>query len=282
VKRTNQRITGAIFGTLAVAFLSQFANAQPSGTITTNISSSTNLVWDFSAAITNISFNAAFHSGTVVNISYPVITSQNGAGVISGGALDPAATLTVLGHSFPFSGGKYKVNGTFTSNKGKGHVLVRNTVSGTVSGLETRRVNANHTVNIRFDNTAQTVTGKQTDNVAVHPPVNPGEVNGHGSVSINSPLSAVFAGDGSWTLSLSGIATTGKKVLGTATVVLNSGRTFNYNVHGLFSSSTGISKLTLTAADKSTRGSVLHVSLNENAITIVRGAISGQSVIAFF
>ncbi|HZL43906.1 MAG TPA: hypothetical protein VFD66_11590 [Verrucomicrobiae bacterium] len=284
MKRTSSLITGVIIGTFAAAFLPHVASAQPSGTITTNVSSPTDLVWDVGTVITRISFGVTFPGSTTVNISYPVVVSQSGAGVISGGAPKPAATLTVLGASFPFSGGKSKVTGTISSNNGKGRALIRTTVSGSVSGVETRRVNATHNLIVRFDNTARTTTGTETDMVTIHPPIRTGEAVGHGSVPINEAPSAFFAGNGngSWTLTLSGITSLDNKVLGSATVVLNSGRSFNYTVHGSFSSSTGNSKLTLTAGDKSTRDSTLHVVLDGNVITSIRGVISGQSVNASF
>jgi hypothetical protein len=284
MKRTSQFIAGVIIGTFTAAFLPQFASAQPSGTITANVSSPTNLVWDVGAVMTRVSFGVPFPGSTTVNLSFPVVISQSGAGVISGEALNPAATLTVLGVPFPISHGKYKVTGVITSNKGKGHALIKATVSGTVTGVATRRVKATQNINFHFDNTAQTATatGTETDTASIHPPVRTGEAAGHGTVAINEPLSAFFAGNGSWTLTLSDVNTIGNKVLGTATVTLNSGQSFNYTVHGVFSSSTGNSKLTLSAADKPTHGSTLHVALNGNAITSIQGGISGQKVKASF
>lgn len=278
MKTTSRFIAGLILGTFTAAFLPQFASAQPSGTIATSVSSATDLVWDVGAVTTRVSFGVTFPGSTTVNLAFPVVISQSGAGAISGGALNPAATLRVLGVSFPFLGGKYKVTGTVTSNKGKGHALIKATVSGSVSGVETRQVKATHMINVHFDNTALTVTGTETDMISVHPPVRAGEAVGHGTVPINEVPSAFFVGNGSWTLTLSDLTTTGKKVLGTATVVLNSGQSFNYNVHGLFTDATGISKLTLTAADKPTHGSSLQVSLNGNVIKSIKGRISGQSV----
>ena len=278
MKTKNPIILSFIAGMCALAFLPQFAGAQPSGTIVTNVSSATNLVWDCSAGLTNVAVDVAFKNSVAVAVSYPVSVSQSGSGAISGGALDPAAILKVEGYSFPFFGGRYKVTGSATSNKGKGHVIINSVASGTIHGVEARRVNVNHTLNIRFDNSTLTVTGKVTDVVSVHPPINVGDATGRGSYSTGASIGTVVPGDGSWILTLIDLATTGKTVLGSATVVLDSGASFHFKVHGSFAPSTGLSKLTLTANDKPTRGSSLRVVLNANAITSIRGVISGQAV----
>ena len=279
MKTKNPVKIGFIAGMCALAFLPQFAGAQPSGIIVTNVSSATNLVWDCSPGLTNIAVDVAFKHSVAVAVAYPVSASQSGSGAISGGAPDPAAILKVSGFSFPFSGGKYKVTGSVTSNKGKGHVIIKSVASGTVHGFEkNRRVNVNHTLNVRFDNSTLTVTGKVTDVVSVHPPIIKGDATGRGSYSTNSSIGAVVPGNGSWTLTLIDLATTGKTVLGSATVVLDSGASFHFKVHGSFAPLTELSRLTLTANDKPTRGSSLRVFLDGNAITSIRGVISGQAV----
>ena len=262
----------------ALAFLPQFAGAQPSGIIVTNVSSPTNLVWDCSPGLTNIAVDVAFKHSVAVAVAYPVSASQSGSGAISGGAPDPAAILKVSGFSFPFSGGKYKVTGSVTSNKGRGHVIINAVASGTVTGTKTRRVNVNHTLNVRFDNSTLTVTGKVTDVVSVHPPINVGDATGRASYPVSTSVGAIVPGDGSWTLTLIDLATTGKTVLGSATVVLDRGASFHFKVHGSFAPLTELSRLTLTANDKPTRGSSLRVVLSGDVITSIRGVISGQAV----
>lgn len=278
MKTISPVITSLFAATCAFVSPPQFAGAQPSGTVTTNVSSSTNLVWDFSAALTNVAVDVTFELGTAVSVSYPVTVSQSGSGVISGRAPDPAAVLRALGLSFPFSGGNYKVTGSVTSNKGQGHAIIKASAMGFVTGSETRRINANQTLNIRFDNTTRTATGTETASVSIHPPLRTGDATGRASLTINESLSTMVAGNGSWTLTLVDLSTTGRTVLGSATVVLDSGATFDFKVRGSFSSSTGVSKLTLTADGKPTRGSSLRVVLNGNDITSIRGAISGQKV----
>ena len=244
----------------------------------TNVSSATNLVWDCSPGLTNIAVDVAFKHSVAVAVAYPVSASQSGSGAISGGAPDPAAILKVSGFSFPFSGGKYKVTGSVASNKGKGHVIIKAVASGTVTGTKTRRVNVNHTLNVRFDNSTLTVTGKVTDVISVHPPINVGDATGRASYPVSTSVGAIVPGDGSWTLTLIDLATTGKTVLGSATVVLDRGASFHFKVHGSFAPLTELSRLTLTANDKPTRGSSLRVFLDGNAITSIRGVISGQAV----
>jgi hypothetical protein len=157
-------------------------------------------------------------------------------------------------------------------------VIINSVASGTIHGVEARRVNVNHTFNVHFDNSTLTVTGKVTDVVSVHPPLNKGDATGRGSYSTGASIGAVVPGNGSWILTLIDLATTGKTVLGSATVVLNSGASFHFKVHGSFAPSTELSKLALTANDKPTRGSSLRVVLDGNAITSIRGVISGQAV----
>src|ERR1017187_7824744 len=82
MKTRNPVIISFIAGMCALAFLPQFAGAQPSGTIVTNVSSATNLVWDCSAGLTNIVADVKFKRDVGVTVSYPVSVSQSGSGAI--------------------------------------------------------------------------------------------------------------------------------------------------------------------------------------------------------
>jgi hypothetical protein len=264
-------LASIIIGTCASVSLPQLAQAQPSGSVTVSVT--TNDVWDL-AGSQSVQFSVSNRKNTV-SVGFPVTFSQNGAGAFSGPGIDTPVTLTVDGADANFSGTS-KVTGTITSNNGKGHVLLTFGAHGmTVALGKTRLVGASQTLSFHFNDTEPTVTGVQTDIAAA---AGKGIISNHQAIS--EALSSVFTGNGSWTLALSDLTTTGKKVTGTATVTLNSGQpAFNFNVNGIFKSKSDTSTLTLTAAEKDTRGSSLVVLMSgTNTVTSIKGSISGQFV----
>jgi hypothetical protein len=273
MSRSTRFISCVLLTVGATVLFQQTSTAQPSGTISTNITSSTNLVWDLGGLFTRVSFAVTNHAdGATVRVSYPVVLNQSGGGRLTGGSPNPAVTLTADGYNIRFSGGKYSLTGSVTSHKGLGHLLLKAQLTGSAT-LTGHKVKASHLINVRFDNQTMAFTGKQTDSAYA---------STRGTISQKSDIagsvSSIFSGDGTWTLTLNDLTTTGKKVVGSATVLLNSGQSFHYNVHGTFTASTGISKLVLVSAEKATNGSTLRVSLNGDAITAIKGSISGQAV----
>lgn len=263
---------------LGALLLPQFAQAQPTGSIIVTVT--TNAVWD----VNGLNFTADYtitkqhneHTSTV-SVSYPFTPSQSGGGAISGLSDSTPITLAVNGANADFTG-KVKLHGSVTSSHGKGHVLFSGTASGSTD-LEgrPRHVSSTHVMSLKFDNSLLTATGTERDSAAA---AGLGIVSQH--EDINEPLSSVFTGDGSWTLALSNLSTSGKKVTGTATVSLNSGQVLSFNVNGLFTANKGTAKLTLTAANKkdaSTKGSTLQVGISaNNTISSIKGRLSGQAV----
>lgn len=279
------RKTSHLASTAAVAlgvamFAPQFTQAQtgPSGSFTNTVSAATNAVWDVGGIFTAVDF-AVTNKDVKVIVYYPVAVQQSGSGRLSGGSAGTPVQLVVQGTNVSFSGTS-KVTGSISSNRGKGHA----SFSATVSGLglldgKTRRLSASDSVSITFVNAtnAALVTVRKSVSAA-----GKGSISNHESYDL--PLSSVFpGGDGSWTLVMNNLSTTGKKVtgLGLAVVTLNSLQTFNFNVNGLFKSD-GTSKLVLTGADTASKGSTLQVSMNGNTVTGIKGKISGQSVNAQF
>ena len=270
--RMMDNILASMFiGTFASVSLPQLAQAQPSGSVTVSVT--TNDVWDVGGSET-VQFSVSNPRNTV-SVGFPVTFSQNGAGAFSGAGIDTPVTLTVDGADANFSGTS-KVTGTITSNNGKGHVLLTFGVHGKTLVLgKTRLVEASQTLNFHFNDTALTLTGVERNTAAAS---GKGIISNH--ETINEALSSIFPGDGSWTLALNDLTTTGKKVTGTAIVTLNSGQpAFNFNVNGIFKSNSVTATLTLTAAEKAARGSSLVVLVSgTNTVTSIKGSISGQLV----
>lgn len=252
------------------------ANAQsgPSGTTTNTVSDPANAVWDFAGIVTNVNVDVTGSIGSV-DLSFPVTIQQSGSGKLSGSG-DVTVALDYAGsdQSFP---GTYKVSGGLTSSRDGAHLTFVATVAGMTSlppDPKSRRVSATHQDNATINASTRTISGKRKLSASA---------SGMGSIVENSffgplPLHLVGPfGNGSWTLTLT-VSTTGKIVTGSAVVALNSGQTFHYGVKGSFNAKSNSSKLVLTGADLATKGSTLQVTMSGDAVTAIKGKITGQSV----
>ena len=282
MKTSNKCLLTALvaLGVAMVSPRSVHAQNAPSGSINIpTITDPANAVWDVDSDFTNIEFSVTSKDGdTTVSVSCPVSVSQSGSGKFSGSGNTPVQ-LDVDGVNQSFSG-SYKVTGTITSNKGRGRGSYNAIVSGIAQlegkqgKVEPHKVTGKQSGKVSFDNVMGTATTSQKDTASA---------SGMGSISSTEtqpqPLSSVFAGDGSWTLVLNDLATDSRnKILGTATVTLNTGQVFRYGVRGVYKTKDGSSKLLLKALDLATKGSTLLVGMNGNTVTTIKGKITGQMV----
>jgi hypothetical protein len=73
------------------------------------------------------------------------------------------------------------------------------------------------------------------------------------------------------------VSTSGTKVAGLATVVLETGTTFSFPVKGIYKPQTQQSRLALIGTGVS-KGSSLQVTMLGNSITGIKGRVAGQLV----
>jgi hypothetical protein len=268
--------------TLAAASLApQLALGQvtgPSGDISVNVPGSP--IWDLSGD-KDVQFGLT-NKNTQVVVSYQIHIDQNGGGKLVGGPATTSVSLNVNGVDSPFDG-RYKATGSVSSTRTGTRISLHAAVSGRAeipghkNQLSPHHVVAVKSVSFSFAPGDDSATETERDSASAS---GLGSIGGHQSLSI--PLSELLAGagDGSWTLSLTGLTTTGHRVSGGATVTLSSGLALSFVVHGAFRPD-GHSHLTLVPADRGTRGSSLRVTLdgnNGNAITDIKGRLTGQKV----
>lgn len=258
----------------------RFAEAQsaPTGSVTNVVTAPTNAVWDVDTGLTNVDFTVKNKDGSTVSVSYPISVQQMGSGRLTGGPADTTVELNVQGTNLTFTG-SYKVTGSISSSRGRGHASLNTIVKGSafIDGRN-RMVTAKHAATVSFDNAAGTASGVE---------MNSASAAGKGTLTsrddFSQSLDSVFPGNGSWTLVLNNLSTDLRnKITGSADITLNTGQKFQYTVRGVFKPKDGTSKLVLTGFDTLTKGSALQVGMSGNTVTNIKGKISGQMVNVVF
>lgn len=268
---------------LLVPFLATAVPVGPSGDYSQTVTNPADAVWNFSGAFTNANIDVTNKEGTVVQADITVDFSQTGAGKITGSAVDVPITVIIGGSGAGSHAGSFSFpatvtsKGSMTSAKGGAHLNLTVTATGTgtlPSESKSSKVTLSGQINATINNTNQTLTGSTKETASA---------SGNGSIVNTTPFTNSISdvgpvGDGSWTLALTGLATTDNKVTGTATVTLNSGQEFNYTVKGTFSSTKG-TLLLLSGENAASAGSTIQVTLDtSNAVTAIKGKICGQMV----
>jgi hypothetical protein len=247
------------------------------------ISVTNNPVWDITGNETNISFTVGNRNETVSATANSVALQEFASGRVTVGANNSTTVQLTLSGALPASAtftATDKVSGSISSSTtGKGHAQVSITLSGTADlpdrhgNVAPRKVTASQSISATFDDSSQAITGTERDSASA---AGLGSASGH--QAITDTLPNVFHGNGSWTLTFANLVLSGKKVTGTATVILYSGTTFNYAVHGTVSSK-GTKLMLVGGPDALSKGSTLLVSEDDTgAITEIKGKIAGQSV----
>ena len=264
----------------------------PSGEFVNGVSGHTNAVWDFPAitGIRNVAYQVlnARHL-PAVDVSYTLNFGQEGSGLLYGAG---PALITVRystnGSNFisanPFLS-EYGVSGRIKSSRGTTTGYILQSVFGPAFITSTNRkilVFTSLRVDFTFNNVSNTFLVKLTDVFFA-----PG-VGAFRSQSTQGPgtLNALGAGDGTWMLKMDLLTDSRNRVTGTAQVGLNSGRTFDFSVRGLFKPTTGKSTLVLSGlnvtgtniATRLSRGSTLQVTMNGDSVATIKGKLSGQTV----
>ena len=285
---TLYRIHSSILGVgaaLLVPFLAAatVVNAPPSGNYTNSVSDPTNAVWDFGGgAITTETINVS-KGGTTVQATIPTDFTQSGQGKISASETDVSITPTLDSAPFTFPATVTEKGSITSSGKGTAHLIFSVTATGTgtlPSAPQPSKVTLGLQINATINSTDETIFGTRKGSASA---------SGIGGISETTTFSNTLAaitdetsGNGSWTLTLNNLSTSNNAVTGTATIKLNSGQVFNYNVKGVFSSTKG-TKLVLTGSNPISVGSAIQVTLDlGNSVTNIKGKISGQSVNASF
>jgi hypothetical protein len=288
VKTTRTPLLIAISALVLSGLVPQVGRSQssylgPSGHWTNTVSDPVNAVWDAAAISDARTFSVDLitrRGETNANATCSIASVQRGSGALNG--LNSTTVhldyqdkelgwITVV----PFEG-RYKVTGNIHSSAGKTRGMIRSAVSGKPDiGGKSRRVNFTHQVNFTFDNAAKTCSTAVKDTGSI-----PGQNSASPLVGLRHygpmPLSSFIAGDGSWTLDMT-LSTTGKRVVGSAIILLNSGQSQLYSIKGVYKHRNQRSTLVLTGIGLS-RGSNLEVIMNADTITKTKGKICGQLV----
>jgi len=247
----------------------------PNGTWSSHVTGPSNAVWDVSS-IPDLSVHVSVtNKETRVEIECPVDPlNQNGSGKVFG--IGTNTTTLMLDDSDGVSEqtltGAYTIKGTIVGGRGAAHGTLIQTVGGMADIDGLRKVRASSTTKFAINSVAGTISSSHIDRASA---AAKGSIVNHESDGPD-PLGDVFVGDGSWTLDMT-LTTTSKKVTGTATITLVSGRVFHYTVKGTFNPTTEQSRLGLKGIDNA-KGSVLQVRMNTHVVTLIKGKISGQAV----
>jgi hypothetical protein len=275
--RTSAFVAALALGVSLAPQVSQAQSNAPAGNLQVAVTGANNRVWDVGGAIAGVGFSITNKHDAIVEVDYALNMVQTGSGSIktAGDTNETTVHLVINGTNVPDFTGKFHARGSITSNKGKGHGTFTSTVTGTVQIGKTRHVAANESIVFSFDNIANSTTFTERDSASAS---GLGSIKGDPQVRTGT-LTTEFPGDGSWTLSLVGLTTSGKNITATsANVTLSLGQVFNFKVKGLFKSKDGTSRLLLASSDTASRGSSLQVTMAGNTVTGIKGRITGQNV----
>jgi hypothetical protein len=277
--------------------LCQFCGAQttfsgPSGDFANNVSGATNAVWDIPAiqGIRNVFYQVLnAHLQPAATVSYQANIGQEGGGNLFGaGHSFIQVRYSTNGSNFISAPGflaRYGTAGKITSSRGISRGFIMQTVLGPAFLTSTNRqvvVITTDRNDFIFNNVSNTFLVKLTDTFSA------AGIGSFKSRSTNGPssLRGLGAGNGTWMLKMTLKTDARKRVTGTAVVVLNSGRRFDFKVTGVFKSTTGQSRLVLSgrnvistnAAPRLSGGSSLQVIMTQDSVTGIKGKLSGQLV----
>ncbi|HZL44423.1 MAG TPA: hypothetical protein VFD66_14225 [Verrucomicrobiae bacterium] len=275
--RTSAIVAAMAFGVLLAPRISQAQTNAPTGNVQVAVTDLTNRVWDLDRVINGVGFSVTNKNDATVDVDYALNLIQTGSGSLktAGDTNETTVHLTINGTNAPDFTGKFHASGSITSNKGKGHGTFTSTVTGLALIVKPRHVTATESIVFSFDNIANTTTLTKRDSASAS---GLGSIRGDPQVTIGT-LTTEFPGDGSWTLALVGLTTSGKNITGTAaTVTLSTGQVFNFKVKGLFKTTDSTSRLLLASSDTASRGSSLTVTMAGNTVMGIKGRITGQSV----
>jgi len=285
--QTHSILSWKTFLTLCVAALSvqgvarATTNSTPAVSITSPVFTGARGLYDFTGVFSN--FTASYYAGqsngqtNIVDVNEAFNIVQSIAGVLT--PTGTATTLTVMPsdtESFSFPG-TYTLKGAIKS--AGNNLSVAFTLTGKGSVADTNNVTTRYTQSVTIQvlvTPTGFMTGKQTGTASRSGP-------GGGTVKIVDsqiqnrpfPFSPL-----DWSLSLSGLTTTGTKITGgQALVNVVNGRSFPFTVKGTIKN--GVSQLTLTGAGtgaNSAKGAKLAVTLTGSTITGITGSLLGQKI----
>ena len=259
------------------------ASASPT-LLSRQIIGSTNALWDFTTLtneLQNIELNAEKITRGGTNLAQAALADpyvQDGRGKLSGsGSASVSLTSNVTDPQTNAFDGTYTSKGSVTSSKGVAHLVFSIKVSGSALLGDDNHPVTQRTVTVRANYSAKfdANTNQMSGRVS-------GTISAAGLESLSHSGSFAGAlpaelGDGSWALAVQLGVVSGNKSIGTATVTLSTGQVYPFDTTGSFTPHTGQWRLTLKGVDAG-KGSMLQVTVQNNAITRIVGQVSGQSV----
>ncbi|SPE50493.1 exported hypothetical protein [Verrucomicrobia bacterium] len=282
--KTKKPVLGTISIVSLAALAAQISSAQPAGSITNQITGSTNVLWDFSqltGELQTITLNVVKVSRGQTNgteVSFTDSFTQDGRGKLAGSGITLVTLIPdVTQPETNTFDAKYVTRGSVTSSKGVARLTFSVTLSGrTVVGnskhpAAERSFTAKANYALKFDAKAGQVSGRVVESAAA---------TGLGSITETKPITDTLPsdlGDGTWTLVLNFAEAVGDKLSGIGTVTLETGQTYPFAFTGTYTSNTGESKLNLKGTGAGL-GSMLKVTLHGSQLTGIMGQVAGQTV----
>lgn len=271
-------LKGTTVFALAV-FAIQTASAQaPSGSITNLINNSSNTVWDAGVVqpLQNIFLDMTSRNDEVT-VSYANAFTQDGKGKLSGnGSAEVSITSAANSNNDTNFNGNYVVRGSIHGNKGVANLIFSSKVTG-MAFLQghhqdkERAVQASVAYAVLIMSSSGTIKGRAAEHASAQ------GLGGIGGTRTFTNTIPSELGDGSWTLVMNFGTNLNNKLSGSATVTLNTGAMYDFQLTGLFNSSKNTSVLLLKGVDTGL-GSVLTVNLSGDVVTRIFGKIAGQVV----
>lgn len=247
--------------------------AIPSGTVTYTNTDDLNVLWD----VTRIPELSNLYVGIAdiqSDIWFNVDFVQDGGGKLTG-----AGSTSITVHSDLIYGtignATYKVSGSIKS-KGGVATLRYSATAKALAAIDGRQRSLSVTG-------SETVTLDARYGLLTGTYKNKASASGLGGGTDTGPIPQTWAdvaphlGDGGWLLSMDLTNDGSKKILGTATVMLNSGGGMAFSVKGSYNTKTDMSKLVLSPLPGS-KGSSLKVMMLGNNISAIQGKVSGQAI----
>lgn len=257
---------------LAGSNLPLSAAGLPSGNLQVQVSDPTNHVWDVTT-IAELQSPEIEMSDNDVLISFSAPFTQSGAGKLSG-----AGPTEIAVESPIFTGpveGRYVANGGVTGAKGIAKLMLVTAAKGPAM-IQGKAQTIVTTVGLKMtlNSLTESATGVYLATALA---------TGHGVAKDAGPITFPWAdattamGSGGWTLDLALTNDAIKKVGGTATVSLSTGRTLGFSAKGTYNPKNGSTVLVL-AGDVPSKGSSLRVTLTSTNTVLLKGKLTGQTI----